>query len=99
MRFKNIPTIQRSLGVCLTIQGLDTSLSSLLSGHSTEMGDVKNANYIENKVITMFPEDGEFDSVYERDFYDKYRQKSAFSAESTTAEKANEPNSADNVAE
>ena len=86
-----IPTEQRFLGRILTIQGLDTSLTSLLKGNNVELGDAKSENYSESRIIDLFPDLDTNTTEYERNYFDNMRARTEHSESDTNQSLAETP--------
>lgn len=69
----------------VTIQGLDTSIFSMLENGLTEEGETKSPHYSENELINVFSDplevETEFEREYQRQFFDNLRETSAADAD------------------
>ena len=86
-----IPTEQRFAGRVLTIQGLDTSLTSLLKGNCVELGEAKAENYSESRIIDLFPDLDTDTTEYERNYFDNMRARTELSDSDTSQSLAETP--------
>lgn len=76
----------------ITIQGLDTSIFSMLENGLTQEGETKQGNYTENLLVNAFTDELEFETQFEkeynRQFFDNLQEANRVDANSKTAEQS-----------
>lgn len=81
----------------ITIQGLDTSIFSMLENGLTQEGETKQGNYTENLLVNAFTDELEFETQFEkeynRQFFDNLQEVNRVDANQKAAEQPDGSNS------